>query len=173
RFTQKGWMLVRNFGGGLSLPWQASFHTQDRSEVEAYCRQADIEFEWTGADSLRTRQVRPAIARHPQTGEMVWFNHILFWHISSLEPNVRDSLLALFKEEELPYNTYYGDGTPIETSAVEEIREAYRQEKVAFSWQRGDILMLDNMLTAHGRNPFVGERRVLAAMGEPNSNRGV
>jgi amino acid adenylation domain-containing protein/FkbM family methyltransferase len=168
RFAEKGWMLMRNFGQGLSLPWQTSFHTSDRTEAELYFRRACIEWEWKG-DGLRTRQVRPAVAKHPRTSEMVWFNHVAFWHVSSLEPKVRESMLAVFKEEDLPYNTYYGDGSPIEGSVVEEIREAYRQERRQFVWQAGDILMLENMLVAHGRNPYSGPRKVLVAMGEASN----
>ena len=40
-----------------------------------------------------------------------------------------------------------------------------RAEAVTFSRQRGDVLVLDHMLTAHGRRPFTGARRVLVAMG--------
>ncbi len=166
RFDEKGWMLVRNFGDGMSLPWQRSFHTTDKSEVEAYCRQACIDVEWKPGDGLRTRQVRPAITIHPETLEPVWFNHVAFWHVSSLDKQVREAMLSMFSENDLPYHTYYGDGTAIEDSIVEEIREAYEMERVEFGWQRGDILMLDNMLVAHGRNPFEGKRRVIVAMGE-------
>jgi alpha-ketoglutarate-dependent taurine dioxygenase len=108
---------------------------------------------------------------HPRTGEPVWFNHLAFWHVSSLEPRLREVFLGEFGEEELPYNTYYGDGTPVEDSAVEEIRNAYREETVAFPWQKGDLLMLDNMLVAHGRHPFSGARKILTAMGEPYSDQ--
>jgi alpha-ketoglutarate-dependent taurine dioxygenase len=166
RFEEKGWMLVRNFSDGMSLSWQRSFHTTDKSELEAYCREACIEVEWKPGDGLRTRQVRPAIIRHPQTLEPVWFNHVAFWHVSSLDKQVREAMLANFGENDLPYNTYYGDGATIEDSIVEEIRAAYEMERVEFGWQRGDILMLDNVLVAHGRNPFEGKRRILAAMGE-------
>jgi amino acid adenylation domain-containing protein/FkbM family methyltransferase len=166
RFIEKGWMLVRNFGAGLSLPWQTSFHTTEKSEVETYCRHALIEWEWKTDDKLRTRQSRSAIAQHPQTGEMVWFNHVAFWHVSSLEPKVREAMSAMFKEDELPYNTYYGDGSPIEDAVVEEIREAYREETIAFGWEKGDVLLLDNMLVCHGRNSYSGPRRILAAMGD-------
>jgi hypothetical protein len=31
-------------------------------------------------------------------------------------------------------------------------------------WRRGDLLLIDNMLTAHGRRPCTGDRRVLVAM---------
>ena len=166
RFADKGWLLVRNFGDGLSLSWQESFHMERKSELEAYCRSARIDWQWKDGDGLQTRQVRPAIATHPVTGEQVWFNHIAFWHISSLEPQLREAMLALFGEDNLAYNTYYGDGTPIEDSIVAEIREAYRQETIAFPWQHGDLLMLDNMLVAHGRSPFVGTRKILVAMGD-------
>jgi alpha-ketoglutarate-dependent taurine dioxygenase len=111
--------------------------------------------------------VRPAITQHPTTGEKVWFNHVAFWHVSSLPAEVREALLSVFSEDELPYNTYYGDGSPIEDSIVQEIREAYAEETIAFPWQKGDLLMLDNMLVAHGRNPFSGERKVIVAMAEP------
>jgi len=167
RFEEQGWMLVRNFGEGLSLPWQTSFHADSRAEVEAYFRRARIDYEWKDGGRLRTRQVRPATARHPRTGETVWFNHVAFWHASSLEPAVREAMLSMFGEAGLPYNTYYGDGSPIEDSVVEELRAAYRAETVEFGWQKGDLLMLDNMLVAHGRNPFGGARKIVVSMGEP------
>ena len=167
RFMEKGWMLVRNFGEGLGLSWQDAFYTTSRAEVEEYCRNNSIEFEWRGGDRLRTRQVRPAIARHPRTGEMVWFNHIAFFHVSGLKPDIREMLLSEFKEEELAYNTYYGDGTQIEPEVLEEIREAYTEHRIEFPWHRGDLLMLDNMLVAHGRAPFTGPRKILVAMADP------
>jgi alpha-ketoglutarate-dependent taurine dioxygenase len=165
RFIEKGWMLVRNFGGGLSLTWQSVFQTEDKSAVEAYCRLGGIDTEWRG-DRLRTRQVRRAVARHPATGEMVWFNHAAFFHVSTLEPSAREVLLSGLEEDDLPNNTYYGDGSVIEPDVLEDIREAYRREMVSFAWQEGDILMLDNMLVAHGRNPYLGQRKVMVAMAD-------
>jgi alpha-ketoglutarate-dependent taurine dioxygenase len=173
RFIEKGWMLVRNFGDGLSLPWQSAFRTSSRSEVEDYCKQAQIEVEWKANDRLRTRQVRGAVAKHPRTGETIWFNHVAFWHVSSLDPKVREAMISVFDEENLPYNTYYGDGSPIEDSTVDVIRQAYAEETVQYSWRKGDLLMLDNMLVAHGRNPYSGPRSILVAMGDPWGARGV
>jgi len=170
RFAEKKVLYVRNFGNGLGLSWQEAFQTTDPIMVERVCRSADISWEWKGQDRLKTRQIRPAIAIHPVTKEELWFNHAAFFHSSTLAPAVRETLFAAgFAEEDFPYNTYYGDGTPIETAALDEIREAYKQQAVYFSWQARDVLMLDNMLTAHGRAPYTGARQVLVAMAEPSS----
>ncbi len=169
KFADKKVMYVRNFRSGFGLPWQTVFQTQDKAEVERYCAQADIQVEWRENNGLRTKQIRLAVGRHPQTGEMVWFNHAAFFHISTMPPEIRDCLLREFNEEDLPANTYYGDGSPIEESTLNELREIYDSETVMFQWQRGDLLMLDNMLVAHGRAPFEGERKVVVAMAEPYS----
>jgi alpha-ketoglutarate-dependent taurine dioxygenase len=167
RFARKGWMYIRNFGDGFGLSWPTVFQTEDRAQVEAHCEKSGIQCEWKEDNRLRTRAIRPALARHPKTGEAVWFNHATFFHISTLEEDIREGLLDEFGETDLPANTYYGDGTPIEPEVMEHLREAYRRETVSFPWQKGDLLMLDNMLVAHGRAPFTGARQILVGMAEP------
>jgi alpha-ketoglutarate-dependent taurine dioxygenase len=163
-FSQKGIRYVRNFSPGIGLSWEIAFQTKDRSVVEEYCRQSGYEYEWIASDHLRTRRIGPAIIKHPRTGDAVWFNHAAVFHVSTLEPMVRKALLTLVKEEHLPNQTYYGDGAPIEPAVLDQIREAYHQETMIFPWESGDILMLDNLLVAHGRRPYVGRRRVLVGM---------
>lgn len=165
-FARRGVMYVRNYGAGLDLSWQDVFQTSDRLEVEAFCCRSSIDFEWKSEGRLRTRQVCQATATHPRTREQVWFNQAHLFHVSSLETTMCETLLALAGEELLPRNAYYGDGTPIEPSVLDHIREIYRREAVVFPWQEGDVLMLDNMLTAHGRRPFSGPRKILVGMAE-------
>jgi alpha-ketoglutarate-dependent taurine dioxygenase len=167
RFQQKQVMYVRNFGDGFGLPWQTVFQTEDKAIVEEYCHKSGIQCEWKEGGRLRTRRVGQAVIQHPHTKEMLWFNHATFFHITTLEPVIREALLAQFGEEDLPNNSYYGDGSSIEDSVLDELREAYRSETVIFPWQKGDILMLDNMLVAHGRSPFVGPRQILTGMAIP------
>lgn len=168
RFRAKGIMYVRNFGQGPGLSWNTVFQTTDKAQVERYCHQAGIEVEWMSGDRLRTRHHRPAIATHPHTGDQVWFNHGTFFHVTTLEPMIRDALLSSYAMEDLPNNTYYGDGSPIEPAVMDELRNAYATELVKFRWEAGDVLALDNMLTCHGRAPYQGPRKILVAMAEPH-----
>jgi len=166
RFREKKVLYVRNYQQGIGLSWEESFQTKDRAEVEEYCRQANIDFEWKDHNGLRTRQVFDTIVPHPKTGELVWFEHTAFFHVTSLEPSMRKSFLAEFKQEDLPFNTYYGDGSPIAESDLEAIRHAYQQRAVTFRWQKSDLLLIDNMLVSHSRESYTGPRKILVAMAE-------
>jgi alpha-ketoglutarate-dependent taurine dioxygenase len=167
RFEHAQVMYVRNYHPGLGLSWREAFQTNERAVVERYCLREGIEVEWREGEGLRTRQLRPAVRKHPWTGDRVWFNHAMFFHLSSLEASTRETMLAVVGEQQVPFNTFYGDGTAIEPSVIEEIRAAYDQETVTFDWEAGDLLLVDNMLVAHGREPFVGDRKVLVAMAQP------
>jgi alpha-ketoglutarate-dependent taurine dioxygenase len=170
RFMQKKVMYVRNYGEGLDLSWQDAFQTAAPADVEAYCLRVGIEFEWRQGGRLHTRQVRQAVATHPQTGQTVWFNHAHMFHDSNLIPEMRASLTAEFKDDELPRNAFYGDGAPIEASVLNEIRDVYQQAAVIFKWQEDDLLLLDNFLASHGRESFVGPRKILVAMADLYTN---
>jgi alpha-ketoglutarate-dependent taurine dioxygenase len=172
RFIEKQVMYARNYGSKIDLSWQTAFQTTDRAEVEEYCRNAPIDFEWLDGDRLRTRQVRESVATHPKTREVVWFNQAHLFHMSNLDDDIRESLEATFDAQELPRNAYYGDGSAIENWELDLVREAFAKATVLFRWQAGDVLVLDNMLVAHGRTPYTGDRKILVAMADPLSRRG-
>lgn len=166
RFEEKGLLYVRNFSPGLDVSWQQFFHTHDRNEVEAACTQAGMTCEWTGNDGLRVGQLCQAVTRHPKSGEKIFFNQVQLHHVYCLDPAVRESLLSIFKREELPRHVYYGDGSEIEDSVMEHVGQVYEQCAVRFQWQKGDMITVDNMLVCHARDPHVGARKICVAMGE-------
>jgi len=159
-----GVLYLRNYGGGLDLSWQDSFQTDDRQAVEEFCAASDIEFRWHAGDRLQTRQVCQAEVTHPVTGERVWFNQSHLFHVSALPDDVRSALEASMPEDELPRNTYFHDGSPIPVEMLTRIRAAYADELVAVPWHAGDVMLIDNLLAAHGRQPYRGPRVVLVGM---------
>jgi len=169
RFIDKRLMYVRNYGNGLDLPWQKVFGTENKQEVATYCERHGINCEWKIDGELRTRQICQAVANHPITSDTVWFNQAHLFHISALEPGVQEVLLETVGCDDLPRNVYYADGSEIEVGLLDEIRAVLNESSISFRWQEDDVLMIDNMLTAHGRAPFKGDRRVLVAMADPYS----
>ena len=164
KFIDKKFMLARNFNDGFGLPWQEVFQTTDKQDVENYCNENDINFEWKSGDRLRTTQIRSAVKIHPVSGKPLWFNHAAFFHYTSLEDDLRENLITELGLESLPYNTFYGDGSEIEEDVVEHIRQCYAAEQTMFSWQSGDLMIIDNMAVSHARQPFTGDRTVLVSM---------
>ncbi|QDY75593.1 TauD/TfdA family dioxygenase [Streptomyces qinzhouensis] len=167
RFEKAGWLLVRNYSELAGLPWYTTFATRDRAVAEAYCDENTIGYQWLDDDSLVTRQRRSAIVTHPVTGERVWFNHFAFWNSRTLDPDVREVLEETYGPDGLPFNTYLGDGTRLTDAEVDAVNEVYDRVTVRESWQEGDLMLVDNILCAHGRESFTGDRKILVAMGEP------
>lgn len=164
KFRRKNVMYRRNYLPGVGVDWRTAFGTQSEDEVERYCARNGIRAIWTEHGGLRTEQIGPAIVLHPLTGEEVWFNHAFFFNVRSLEPeSLRDFMLSE-DESSLSTNTYYSDGEPIEPETIEHLRELFRDCSSSNDWAAGDLLLVDNMLMAHGRNSYSGQRRVVVYM---------
>jgi alpha-ketoglutarate-dependent taurine dioxygenase len=167
RFENKGILYVRNYRPDAGVSWQTAFATEDREQVNRICQQANIHCTWRPGDILHTRQFAPALVAHPQTAEPIWFNHAFFFNVRSIEPEAaRRALLAYPPDDPFSTNTLFGDGTPIDADLIEELRDLYRTACVSRRWQRGDVLLLDNMLSSHGRAPFKGKREIVVIMAD-------
>ncbi|MEU9115313.1 TauD/TfdA family dioxygenase [Streptomyces sp. NPDC048483] len=162
RFERHGVKYTREFGSGVGLTWQQTFETTDRATVERFCAENGIQAEWGPHDTLRTTQVCQAVAEHPVTSEQVWFNQAHLFHPSALPQDIRASLAE--SGAGLTRDACYGDGAPIGDAELEEVRRAYEAETRSFDWAGGDVLVIDNIILAHGRRPYSGSRRVLVAM---------
>lgn len=172
-FERKHLLYVRNFTPRLDVSWQDYFKTEKRADVEKLCREAGAEFEWFGQQGLQIREHSPAVICHPLTGEKSFFNQIQLHHAACLEADVREDLMSLVGLEGLPRHVYYGDGTPIDDSTVQQILATYESLAIRFDWQQGDVLMVDNMLVAHARDPFEGPRKIAVAMAELQARKEV
>lgn len=167
RFRETGWALTRNYADHLGLAWTTAFATDDRKVVSEYCDEHLIAHEWQGDGHLKTVQRRSAIITHPVSGQEVWFNHAVFWSEWSLDPDVREVLSDELGAGNLPFTTSFGDGEPISESDIGLIDESYQRATVRESWKPGDVMIVDNILAAHGRESFRGSRKIAVAMGDP------
>ncbi|GAB1510976.1 TauD/TfdA family dioxygenase [Actinophytocola sp. KF-1] len=151
-------------GRGFGKSWQDTFETDDRAAVEAFLADAGASWEWKADGGLRVTQVRPSTTRHPVTGDEVWFNQSDQWHPAALDDEVGIALRDALPEDELPQSVTFADGSPIPAEYVTQVRDRGLALAVDVDWQEGDLLVIDNVLVAHGRRPFTGPRRVLVAM---------
>jgi len=166
RFRTRRVRYIQNLhaGAGIGRSWQETFETPDRATVEAILRARGADFAWRDG-SLRVAETVDPIVTHVPSGAPVFFCQAHLWHVSSLDDRTRTALLKVVKEDDLYHACTFGDGTPIAEADLAEIRRAFDAATVAVPWQKHDLLLVDNVLVAHGRRPFRGDRRILVAMG--------
>ena len=166
RFERVGWLLIRNYNGEIGASIADAFGSDDRRAVESYCQANAIRFEWQPGGGLRTWQRRSAIVRHPRTGQRCWFNQIAFLNKWTIEAEVREYLVDIYGEDGLPFDTHFGNGDPIGPDIVQLLNEIYEANTTRDRWQSGDLMLVDNIRTAHGRERFQGPREVLVGMAD-------
>lgn len=167
RFERHGWRLSRAYNEDIGASYADAFGTEDRDEIERYCAANAIEHTWLPGDELRTAQVRPAVVRHPVTGTRCWFNQIAFLNEWTMDPEVREYLVDLYGADGLPFNTASGDGTPVGEDVVALLNEVYEANTAREPWQAGDLMLVDNIRTAHSREAYEGDREVLVGLADP------
>ena len=69
-----------------------------------------------------------------------------------------------YYEQVLGDEMLLGDGSPISEDEIAPIYDALEAQEIAFPWHSGDMLLIDNIAVAHGRNPFKGQRDVQVAL---------
>jgi hypothetical protein len=172
-FIDKRLMYVRNFVPYVDVRWQDFYKIDDRGQLERFLKERSIEFEWK-ADVLQTRIRAPALAIHPSTKQLVWFNQIQLHHPRMLDAKVYSGLKSLFgKESEFPRYVCFGDGSAISAEMVDEISNALDKHATHIAARNGDVIFNDNMLVSHSRLPYQGPRKVCVALGDPVDSRDV
>lgn len=194
-FEKRGVKLIRNYSGPKSKAgsdvyqlkrWDELFKTTDHNQVEEECKKNDLTPTWLEDDRLKLVNTRPAMQRHPDTGEMVWFNHLQVFHreaaaieyshihkrrgdFFSLKYLVALNAITLFKRmfkkptDEAMHMVFADDDSEIPKAYVEHVEQLIWDNLVATPWKLGDVLMIDNFSTSHGRLPYKGPRDILVA----------
>lgn len=165
RVRTHGWIMTQVFHPRFGVSWQDAFGCLEREDLSSLLAQRGIACEWLKDGTLRTRRRRPAFRIHPTTGEECWFNQLAFLNRRSLEPREKELLSQAFGDD-LPVDTALGDGQPLSESDHLAILAAYDATTTKLAWQAGDLLVVDNLLTAQGRSPLAGTADYWIAFGD-------
>ena len=177
RFTNKGLKYISRYhykskffrfiAQNAHKSWIDVFETEDRKEIERLCKENDFQLQWTKNDWLQVSQVRPAVIAHPETKENIWFNQA---HLYDFNPKFLGwwkylgVKLVYSRRYTKLHDVFFADETPIHRQDLYHVMDVLNENTVAFPWQKGDVMVLDNILTMHGRETFSGKRKVLTAM---------
>ena len=139
--------------------WQQLYGTDDPAQAAQAASAAGEELDLDG-NSARIMATRPAF--RTSAHGTVWFNQLLHWHPAALP----DDLRQLVRRGAVPAfrDCTHGDGTPIDDDLIEHITAVSQDVEYPVAWQAGDILLVDNLVYAHGRHPYSGTREHFVRM---------
>jgi len=157
---------------GKALPsinastWNYAFETNNKDYVEAACKKFGLSYTWNSDRSLTTVARVSAIQKHPKTAEKVWFNTIhSFIHEKYMFGNYIGPIIRFFRKlTGEKFEVFFGDGKIISPSMKKQVLDIIDKNTWTFKWQKGDVLIIDNYLCMHGRNPFSGHRKIYAGL---------
>lgn len=166
--TSKNWPIKLRRGNIALQAWQDTFETDDPAAVEAACNELGMTCQWSRLGELLVEVVLPATGVHPVTEEKTWFNqaHLFNPTRDLMTPSKRiiyKVARALLAPRRFTY-ACFGNRERIPDEVVERIHQTIERITIKFPWAQGDMLVIDNASTSHGRNPFSGPRSVLVGM---------
>ena len=140
----------------IGRSWRSTFLVEERPDAEERMRELGMDWEWLDNDELYTvTRALPAIRTDPRSGRKTFFNSVVAAYTGWVDSR-NDPTQAV----------RCGDDTPVDGDALLQTADAMKQECVAFKWQKGDVLLIDNALVMHSRRPFSGPRRILASIAQ-------
>jgi len=138
----------------IGRSWKETFQVKTKEEAEVVMKREGMSWEWLENGAVRTEtQTLPAIRHDIETDKNVFFN----------------SMVAVYTGWNDSRNTgekavVTGDGEYLDSDIMNTLVEKMDETCVNFPWQSGDVLWINNYTTLHARQPFTGDRRILASI---------
>lgn len=141
-----------NSGQGRS--WASTLSVSTKNEAELKLAELGYSWEWLEDSSLKA--ITPVLPAVLDLGtKKVFYNQLVAAYLGW--KGVRENPSSALS---------FGDGSDISKESLERIAELSKQFTFDLQWQDGDVVLLDNKITMHGRRPYSGERKrqVLVAL---------
>jgi len=145
------------------IGWDEAFETEDAAEVERLCRQLGLDLEWNEDGSLTLFDLVDPFTVHPKTGERV-YRSSLHTDITSERQGMAATRERLIARQQHPSGSFLDSGEKLARDEAECIHRIQEEIEISWQWRDGDLMILDNLQVAHGRNPYSGERLAHVAL---------
>lgn len=163
---------------GVELTWPRIFQTEDKMMVSRSLESRGYPYYWGRGERLKYETITPAVLEHPHSGSYClnlqlphWYTlYRIFKMLNGRQSRVLNyslmlaSLLRYVSKQMTTYLTFE-DNSRIGYALAKEIYNALWQSSVIFSWQKQDLLLVDNRSVAHGRMNVVPPRKIMVIMG--------
>lgn len=174
KLEQHGIRNVRNFAAKTGSSeqdrlmdkrgWDFAFYTDSEKEVEEVCARRHMRPHWHEDGSLTVFNQEEAFVTHPSTGERIYRSGLHLDHFYRGSYDNTGAAAALRASQKFPSGAFLGDGSELSREEDAELCAVVDRFTYQWPWQNGDLMLLDNLLTGHGRNPFEGTRATEVAM---------
>ncbi|MEJ6682342.1 MAG: TauD/TfdA family dioxygenase [SAR86 cluster bacterium] len=137
-----------NAASGQGRSWKSTLSVTDRAGAESQLQGLGYSWQWQPDDSLQvTTPVLPAVVDLGD-GRKAFYNQLIAAYMgwAGVKANPAASLVL-------------GDGSTIPIFVFEELVSMAAALTFDLNWQDGDIALIDNRITMHGRRAYSGDRR--------------
>ena len=143
--------------------WKSTYLSADQRSLEmdemkaiaeAKMKELGIEFEWLESGNLKTiTAVLPGVRTEEKTGKKVFFNSMVAAFLGWVDCR-NDPTKAVM----------LGDNTYVDATVIGDVAKFMERERVMLPWKKGDVMIVNNSLVMHSREPFERPRRIFASV---------
>ena len=138
---------------GMGRSWRDTLGVTEREQAEQRLADLGYSWQWQQDGSLRVTTPRLPAVRDLGDGRKSFFNQLIAAYCGWKDTRNDPSKAITF-----------GDGSPLDSNAVQNAIALAEQLTVDLEWQQGDVALIDNFAVMHGRKPYTGVRKVLASL---------
>ena len=139
--------------------WPKVFGTQRQWLVRGFCRIEGMKAHFDSDGYLTTQYQSYAVSKQPD-GDFSFINNLLV--IVHDSPKLPKAYLDMCTSR-----VAFGDGTELPEGLIQEIQGVCGEVTFPIEWSRGDVCVIDNRRTMHGRNSIAADcpRKILTRLG--------